>query len=91
MKKPLLTLKITVSTGAYGAYSDIVTIRMKITNWGETDAAPCVLTDVLWDGLEYVGCTVTGDDGVTGSAAVNGDEITVYIGEGAEDGRRRYA
>ena len=72
--------------GAYGAYSDIVTIRIKVTNWGEADASPCVLTDVLWDGLEYVGCTVTGDDDITGSAAVNGDEVTVYFGEGAEDG-----
>lgn len=45
-----------------------VTVTMKITDWVETDLAPCVLTDTLWDGLQFVpdSGTVTGDSGVIG-------------------------
>lgn len=71
--------------GGYGAYSDIVTVTMKITNWGETDAAPCVLSDTLWDGLQFVpgSGTVTGDSGVVGSVSCSGSTVTARIGVGA--------
>ena len=71
--------------GGYGAYSDIVTVTMKITNWGETDAAPCVLTDTLWDGLQFVpgSGTVTGDSGVVGNVSCSGSTVTANIGVGA--------
>lgn len=70
--------------GGYGEYSDIVTIVIKVTNWGETDAAPCVLTDTLWDGLQFVNGSVGGDSGVAGSVSCDaGGNVTAYLGEGA--------
>jgi len=71
--------------GGYGACNDIVTVTMKITNWGETDAAPCVLSDTLWDGLQFVpgSGTVTGDSGITGNVSFSGSTVTARIGVGA--------
>lgn len=71
--------------GAYGKYSDIITIKTKVTNWGEADAAPCVLTDVLWNGLTFVDGSVSGDSGITGTVSYNAStqKVTANIGEGA--------
>lgn len=70
--------------GGYGAYSDIITMRIKVTNWGETDAAPCVLTDELWDGLTFVSGEVTDGD-VTGFLSEEDGVVTVNFGEGATE------
>ncbi|MCE5189133.1 MAG: DUF5979 domain-containing protein [Eubacteriales bacterium] len=69
--------------------SEIVTINITITNWGETDASQCVFHDVLSDGLDYV----------DGSAKINGldantlaafdsttDELRINFGTGATAG-----
>lgn len=71
--------------GGYGTYSDIVTITMKITNWGETDAAPCVLTDTLWDGLQFVPGSGKVDGVTTANVSFNSSNSTVManIGTGA--------
>gem|GEM_PF-1590045 len=71
--------------GGYGEYSDLITVTLKITNWGETDALPCVMTDVLWDGLQFVegSGTVTGDSGITGNVTCSDDTVTARIGVGA--------
>lgn len=71
--------------GAYGKYSDIITIRTKVTNWGEADAAPCVLTDMLWNGLTFVDGSVSGDSGITGTVSYDAStqKVTANIGEGA--------
>mgnify|MGYP001230997577 CR=1 FL=1 len=71
--------------GGYGESGDTVTVTMKVTNWGETDATPCVLTDTLWDGLQLVPGSGT-IDGVA-SANVNfnstNNTVTADIGAGA--------
>ncbi|MGI6109522.1 MAG: DUF7601 domain-containing protein, partial [Eubacteriaceae bacterium] len=69
--------------GSYGEYSDVITIKVKVTNWGETDATPCVLTDTLWDGLEFVDGSVSGDTGVTGTVSCSNGTVTANIGIGA--------
>lgn len=71
--------------GGYGEFGDTVTISLKIANWGETDADPCVLTDILWDGLQFVpgSGTVTGDSGIVGTVSSSGSVVTARIGVGA--------
>lgn len=71
--------------GGFAAAGDELTVRVTITNWGETDAAPCVMTDRLWDGLSYVpgSGTVSGDTGVTGTVAESAGTVTAYVGEEA--------
>jgi uncharacterized repeat protein (TIGR01451 family) len=71
--------------GGYGEYSDVISIKIKVTNWGETDAAPCVMNDTLWDGLKFVSGTVTNPDGTTTSnvSCDTSGKVTAYIGTGA--------
>jgi fimbrial isopeptide formation D2 family protein len=71
--------------GGYGEYSDVISIKIKVTNWGETDAAPCVMSDTLWDGLQFVSGTVTNPDGTTTSniSCDTAGKVTAYIGTGA--------
>jgi fimbrial isopeptide formation D2 family protein len=71
--------------GAYDEYSDIATIKIKVTNWGETDSSRTVLTDTLWTGLEYVsGSGYVTIDGLTaGTVNCSGDTINANIGRDA--------
>ncbi len=71
--------------GAYGEYGDTVTIKINVTNWGETDSSRTVFTDKLWTGLEYV----AGSGSVTigglsaGTVSCVGDTFTANIGSDA--------
>jgi uncharacterized repeat protein (TIGR01451 family) len=69
--------------GGYDEYNDTISIKIKVTNWGETDAAPCVLSDTLWDGLTYVSGSVSGDSGITGTVSCTNGVVKANIGSGA--------
>ncbi|CAB1240644.1 exported protein of unknown function [Ruminococcaceae bacterium BL-4] len=74
--------------GGYGEFGDTVTVTMKITNWGETDAAPCVMTDTLWDGLQFVPGSGKVDGVASDNVSFNSSNstVTANIGAGATAG-----
>ncbi|MEA4938737.1 MAG: SdrD B-like domain-containing protein [Christensenella sp.] len=85
-KKSITTLQ---SGNTTAWRNQVVTISVKITNWGETDASRCVFRDILSDGLDFVSGSVTIDGYQAGSRATfnsTTDELRVNFGDGATAG-----
>lgn len=75
--------------GGTALIGEIVTVKVDITNWGETDASRCVFSDILDDHLEYIPDSAELDGVDAGTKAVydsGTDELKINFGTGATAG-----